>query len=378
MPTTKEQQGGYYALKGFIYQFDKSLLEILSNKKQNIQIEQIQDIEVEDFFIQVKYKETQSFAYSKIKPAVLQLFRLFLENKNKKLKLYCFFEDTQPYTKILTIKDLNKILGADSRSFSGDAKDEFLKKFTLEFSDNFEKQFTKLIKLIKESFDLKSEDEALVYHATLRARLFEIAIQKDIKLRTVNYSNLANLIEKNGRVIFYSAYYKYLKAEKYFKFLKKEYFTLKKPNMANREHLFIIDVDDLVKDSEIIQIISNIKVKFFKKDTSPEPYICFFGINQERFNILKQKIWDKGMIFSDGTHFSNDKFRIDDLVSAHNQKHSITFKLIDFNQLSLLIQKSVIDDSYIFLINNKDIKAGLKEFNEFYIGQTKNILKIIQ
>lgn len=378
MPTLKEQQGGYYALKGFIYQFDKSLLEIMGNKKQDIQIEQIQDIEVEDFFIQVKYKETQSFAYSKIKPAVLQLFRLFLENKNKKLKLYCYFKDNQPHTEVLTVKVLNSMLGADSKSFSSDVKDKFLKKFTLEFSNNFEKQFTELIKLIKENFDLKSEDEALVYHATLRARLFEIAIQKDIKLRTVNYSNLENLIEKNGRIIFYSAYYRYLKSEKYFKFLKKEYFTLKKPNMANKEHLFIVDIDDSVKDSEIIQIISNIKAKFFKKDTSPEPYICFIGINQERFNILKQIIWDKGMTFSDGTHFSNDKFRIDDLVGTHNQKHSITFKLIDFNQLPLLIKKNVIDDSYIFLINNKDIKTDLKEFNEFYIGQTKNILKIIQ
>jgi hypothetical protein len=378
MPTLKEQQGGYYALKGFIYQFDKSLLEILNNKTKDVQIEQIQDIGVEDFFIQVKYKETQSYADSKIRPAVLQLFKLFLENKNKKFKLYCYFKDNQSHIEILTIKKLNSILGSDSKSFSNDNKKEFLKQFTLEFSNNFEKQFVELIKLIKECFDLKSEDEAVVYHATLRSKLLEVAIHKDIKSRVINYSKIEGLIEKNGRIIFYSAYYKYLKADKYFKFLKKEYFTLKKPNMANKERLLIIEIDDSVKDGEIIQIVSNIKAKFFKKDTSPEPYICLLGVSQKRFNDLKQKIWDKEMTFFDGTHFSGDKFRIDDLVKAHNQKYNITFKFIHPDQLPLLIKKNVVDESFIFLIDNKDIKTDLEEFNEFYIGQTKNILKIIQ
>jgi len=61
MTTTRQQNGGYYAIKGFTYQFDKSLLEVLANQSKQIEIEQIQDIGIEGFYIQVKYKETQYF-----------------------------------------------------------------------------------------------------------------------------------------------------------------------------------------------------------------------------------------------------------------------------------------------------------------------------
>ncbi len=39
-----EDDGGYYAIKGFLYQFDKTLIEILNNPKTCVAFENQQDI----------------------------------------------------------------------------------------------------------------------------------------------------------------------------------------------------------------------------------------------------------------------------------------------------------------------------------------------
>mgnify|MGYP001492866254 CR=1 FL=1 len=51
--------GGYYAIKGFEFQIDKTLEEVLNASENNlaIRLEQIQDIDSDDFVMQVKYKE---------------------------------------------------------------------------------------------------------------------------------------------------------------------------------------------------------------------------------------------------------------------------------------------------------------------------------
>lgn len=380
MTNKKEQNGGYYAIKGFTYQFDKSLLEILNNQTKDVELEQIQDIGVNNFYIQVKYKETQNYADSKIKPAVLQLLKCFIDNKKKKFKLYCYFKDKSSQIITLTEDRLDEILGSDSDRYTQEDKKKFTENFILEFSSNFEKQFSDLIELIKASFDLKSEEEATTYHAIFKASLFDIAIKKNLKQRVVNYTGLKSVIINKEKIIFDVAYCKYLKTERYLRYLKKEYFTFKKINTPNKERLFVIEVDNFIKDGDAIQVITNIRNKYFKKDTSPAPYICLFGISSERIADIKQKLWDKALIFSDGTHFDRDKFRITDLVAdAHENNCGISFKLLSFDQLPLLLKKKQPDETFVFLTSGDgEWRMKLKEFKEFYIDRTKNIIKIIQ
>lgn len=380
MISTKEQNGGYYAIKGFTYQFDKSLLEILNNQEQDIELEQIQDIGVNDYYIQVKYKETQNYADSKIKPAVLQLLKCFISDKTKKFKLYCHFKDKSSQVSTITEDHLDQILGSDSSQYIQDDKKAFIENFTLEFSSNFEKQFSNLINLIKTCFQLKTEEEATTYHAIFKANLFGIAIRKNPKQRTINYKRLKGVANSNEKIIFDIAYCKYLKVERYLKYIKKEYFTFKKVNIPSKERLFVVEMDSSTKDGDVIQIITNIKNRYFKKDTSPAPYVCLFGIDNERIANLKQKLWDKGLIFSDGTHFDRDKFRMADLIAdTHYNNCGITFKLLSLDQLPFFFKKKRLDETFVFLTSGDgEWRTKVKEFKEFYINRTKNIIKIIQ
>jgi len=91
------------AIRGFLYQFDKSLLEILnSNDGQVITLEgQIEDIDIVTDSsietIQCKYHEDKDFAISSVAEPILDMFCHFIENPSsgKKIKyvLYAYFND---------------------------------------------------------------------------------------------------------------------------------------------------------------------------------------------------------------------------------------------------------------------------------------------
>jgi len=85
------EEGGYYAIKGFEYQIDKAILEILnsSNEKTPVYVEKIQDINSTDFVMQVKYKEKKEFTPSAIKKPVIQLLEEF--NKNRSINYILMF-----------------------------------------------------------------------------------------------------------------------------------------------------------------------------------------------------------------------------------------------------------------------------------------------
>lgn len=91
-----ESDGGYYAIKGFLYQFDSTLMTILINPKSDINFEQVQDIAYEDYVIQVKHKETQTYSESKVRKPIIQLMNLFQKNNQKNI-LYIVILRICPY-----------------------------------------------------------------------------------------------------------------------------------------------------------------------------------------------------------------------------------------------------------------------------------------
>ena len=379
MTTSREQNGGYYAIKGFTYQFDKSLLEILRDTDGSVEIENVQDIRTDSYYIQVKHKEKQEYADSKIRSAIIQLIECSIR-ENKATKLYCYFVDKKVESISLDIAHLNKILGKEKSKFNDGAKLNFINNFVLEFSTNFDDQFKQVVAKIKTAFDLKTDEEAVTYHAIFRSHLIDIALKKNVRHRKISYSDLGLMLKNKERVIFEVAHSKYLTATKYFGYIKKEYFTHKKANIPSHERLFVIEVDSRVKDPELTQIISNIRIRYHKKNTSPAPYVCLYGIDGIRLRSLKQKLWDNGMFFSDGTHFQDDKFRIEDLIEeTHKNDHvNVTFKLISFDSLPILLKKSVVDEAFVFLTaGDGEWRKVIKDFKEFYIGETRNVLKII-
>lgn len=376
-----QKDGGYYAIKGFVFQFDKSIFEALLDPSAEIEIEQIQDIATSSYYIQVKHKESQCYTLSKIRPAIKQLIEEAQLNKSKEYILYCHFKDKVAQKLSLDIKELNKILGQESGKYTDKVKTDFLKVFCLEFSENFQKQFEDLLKQIKKSFSLKGFEEAAMYHATFRASLMGIAILKNADSRKISFSRLRNLLDSNERIIFEIAYPKYLTNKKYLIYLKKEYFTHKKVNIKDHERLLNIAIDEKISDSDIFKIIICITNKYYIQDNSGAPYVCLSGIDRSRNIKIKQKLWSTNFLFSDGTHFSGDSFHVASITEKFHKlpRNKVKCKLIDQADLEELLNKHAFDEVFSFLTpTNIDALESKITAKKFYLNQTRDILKIIE
>jgi len=108
-----------YTLKGFIYQFNKTLEQLLSNPEgTEVTVEGIiEDIDVNSIgvsrAIQCKYHETKfNYSLSSVYKPILQMMAHYAENKNRNIQyiLYAFFPSEPKGDKRLTTIDIEEIL----------------------------------------------------------------------------------------------------------------------------------------------------------------------------------------------------------------------------------------------------------------------------
>jgi hypothetical protein len=144
---TSAVDGGYYAIKGYLYQFDCALIEMLRNPAVSVAFENRQDVDYEDYILQIKHKETQRFEPAKIRKAVAQLLSIFEESSAVKLVLYCHFRDKLPHDWLPSSGELDQILGTQC-DYSPEVREGFQKAFVIRFSDDYETQFNTLLSLI--------------------------------------------------------------------------------------------------------------------------------------------------------------------------------------------------------------------------------------
>jgi len=373
---TDENDGGYYAIKGFLYQFDKTLIEIFSNPNIQIGIEKRQDVDYQDFVIQVKHKETQEYQDSKIKKPVLQLLDMFKEDQTQKFCLYCHFKDKQPSQQELTLKELNKILGDKADDYTPFIKEKFIEGFYIQFSENFEEQFIRVIDLIKSDFALPNDELAYFYHSLLRSKLLDISIKLKDK-REISRSDLDEFLKGAEKTIFYTAYSKYLDKAKYERLIKKEFFTFKSANIENFERLFIIECDEKVITVELSKLVKTLFNKYFKVRKSPQPYLCFSSIGDEKLIDLKQDLIDQGIIFDDGTYFNGDRFRLERIIESKLEFNDPCVKIIDHGYLDRLIDKMEFQEIFQFYLTAPlDIETG-RIHVKIQITDIKQILKML-
>lgn len=368
--------GGYYAIKGFLYQFDKSLIEILRNPESKIGIEKVQDININNYAIQVKHKETQNYSPSKIKNAVIQLLDLFKNDKSQKFSLYCHFKDKSPCYYKLNLTVLDKIIGDKKDEYLPYLKKEFINNFQINFSDNYEEQFEDLIDLIKISFSLSSKDKAIIYHSIFRSKLFDISIKTKDE-REISKNDLLLFIEDTEKTIFYLSYSKYLGREKYEKIIRKDFFTFNSANINNFERLFLIDCHHDVNLLDINKIVNCLSKKYFKVSKSPQPILCFLNLQNDKLIELKQELIDQGILFNDGTFFNGDRFRLDRIIESELTNNQLKIKIIGFDHLYKILEMIKIKEIYQFYIDSPIMFETDHKHIKIQIEETNQILRII-
>ena len=326
------EEGGYYAIKGFLYQYDKTIIEILSRKEtEYVYIEHIQDIDCENYVLQVKHKETAKYSNSSIREPVIKLLNIFIANTSKKFCLYVYFKDQKPHSvKYNTIQELKNILKYRDENktkilqaqYTDEQLTQFIQHFTLQFAEDYDGQYKKVIQLLSERMGI-NEEEAWIYHAIILEKLFAIALEDDDEKRRISYQQVKEHVDKCTTVTFENKYRILIGKEKFLSAIKKRYFTFNKPNINNFERLFLIECSAIENETVLRYIVNFLKNKYYKPGKSPAPYICFRGLDKNILNEVKRGMIDNNEMFSDGTYFDGDKFRKDKL--AEDKKSCIKF-----------------------------------------------------
>lgn len=333
----KEEDGGYFAIKGFLYQFDKSIIEILSvSEKTIVHVEKIQDINYDNYVIQVKHKESSKYSNSKIRDPIIKLLDLFVEDQNKKFCLYAYFQDkVEEEIAYKDIEELKKVLQYRApevnkkllAKYSDKVLEEFIKNFKIVFSINYIEQFEHVLQLIQNRLKVE-EEEAILFHSLIRDYLMKIAIKPNKDDRNITFDGLKQYLSQCRNITFSSMYQEILGNQRYLEIIKKKFFTFRSANINKFNRLFIIECNEDELQGELRKLIESIYHKFYRVGKSPAPYVLFKGINKQILNEVKQELLDDEIYFSDGTYFDGDKFRIDKLIKDGDKEH-ICIKFLD-------------------------------------------------
>ena len=347
---TEPHDVGYYAIKGFLYQFDKTLIEILQNPQAVVAFENQQDIDYEDHVLQVQNKGTQIYAPSKIRKPVQGLLELFSRDPTKRLCLYCHFRNKTPADLRLSLSELDDILGDEAKhSYNQSTRQKFLSSFVIRFSEDYEAQFRRLLDLLQSSFSLSANDEAALYHSIFRSKLMDLSLRQRPE-RRVSLQDLKAFLDDAHVIVFQSAYSKYMGADRYARLVRKRYFTFSAPNIENFERLFLVECDTATSEVDLIEVAARTSRKFFRKGKSPQPYLIFRKLPDNALNYVKRALLDQGIVFFDGTRFNGDKFRPDELAKNHLSDSSFTLKVARERDLESLIQRVTPKEVFQFFL----------------------------
>jgi len=341
-----DSDGGAIAIRGFLFQFDKTILEALSNKHKIINFECRQDIDFDDFVIQVKHHAAVTFSPSRVRAPVLQLLRLFESDRSLKTILYCHFRDRTPSDWVLKRDELLSIVGkAATKTISEEIKNGFVANFKIRFTHDYEAQFEALVRNIESAFSV-SKQEAILYHSIFQSKLLIKSTGYKAQRQT-SFSDLKNILENAEVSIFNSAYSKYLTVEDYLKQIKKAYFTFKAPNIEKFERLFIIEAS-AATSADSLELIGKIAKKYYRKDKSPQPYVCIRGIGEDEITKIKRDLFDCDVRFFDGTYFNGDAFRRDNFFAKAIQDDCFSIKIVPEVELENLLTAIKVKEVYQF------------------------------
>lgn len=367
---TLKMDGAYVAIKGFKYQFDRSIVEIFSNPLIPVRIEQLQDYEFDNYFVQVKYHDTDYTApqqKQKIKKPLLQLLDQHKVDTSKKFILFIYLKGVAPSNKTLSLKELDSILGNKNPDYSISDKTSFVQNFTLIHAHNFVTQHNEVIEKIRREYS-KSIEEAQLYYSIISSHLLDIVINNQPSkknLRTCSKDQLDKLISEGKKIVFKSAFNDVLTADRRVKLIHKQFFKSQLNNEPH-ERFFVVEVNKSTNISVIKELVLTLKNKWSKNKTRTipasdrfVPYIFLHGIDPNKLIELKTDLQNDGYNICDGHDFFNSPFNLTSIKVRPTFESKLFFKFI--NELTELGQ----------IINNLD-KTG--EIYQFYIETPLSIL----
>lgn len=406
-------------IKGFLYQFEKTLNAILSAEDDGceITVEGIEDIDIDTTgvqqLIQCKYHELQeNYTLSKIEKPVLQMLKHWgsgSQDNNLSYILFCYFNNSDEKTirlKKANIQNfLNKDAPKDLLKLKDDIRtliakqgdlfiDSFLQRFVIEFGEKYETLVLKNIDLLKtKKFNNELVDEVIYPNAI--AKIHNLSIQRDINDRKTSPFAFYNYLRQIDTTILFK-YTMFLKNYKQILTAKRRYLKINL-NSNFRKRYFVYSQDGFDNfENEMIcfinEYLDNFQYKRSKlhiNEKSIPTFIleCDFRSFENIHNGLKAKNINAnvGFVFH-LKHWDEHNFFKPPITDNKKELFEFRVRLMYINQSILTnrieaIRRYSPEDLFIIntnLMNELEINGTQKEIvNVNNIKELKYILNMV-
>ncbi|HED3891476.1 TPA: hypothetical protein R4229_003910 [Morganella morganii] len=350
------------SIRGYFYQLDASLLEILNaGLNESVVIEGIEDFDryTDEGVIygQVKYYAEQNLTDSVLRDPLYKLFVHFhglekAQRAGRKYLLYGHFSEVKidigelSVERFKSVMEYRKEVKAADGTKSYEKKslldgmtvpdgliEAFCKSFSIQISTEFSEHRNLVIEAIRENQNV-SKFEAEGFHYPMAFDyIATLATKKDHNDRKVTRLDLQELL-KGTQAIHNRWLLREKDASEYAKHMKRLYFSL--TNGAGIVRAFIIECNAATDGSVVYDQLraignnwSSAKQRRIQNSERYAPFILLRGADEKLTMEVKNMLFDTGTVFVDGFPYRGSPFRIDHVHSQQTQEHQIEIRFVD-------------------------------------------------
>lgn len=382
-----------YTIQGFIYQFNKTLLEVLKDEEgSEIAIEGIiEDIEVKSEMvtnaIQCKYHESQEkFTTSCIYKPVLQMMNHYHDNPtaNVEYRLYAHFpNEAVGATRTLTDEETVQMLASVDKTLKKYIEKvkgkvevgEFCKRFTLEFGPSLEGLIVQVQEALISNGMSEGDIDTLVYPNSVQL-IADLSILHDPTRRVIRKEDLLSSLVKIKK----TAITRWTKELRTLDKLLKSRRAQLKGNLAknSRSRYLIISEQSIDNFNEVIVtfISEYLNMYHFKAVHDKTPLFCL-DCSWETFKNILVRLYRKqikvntGLIADvfDKSLFNEGPFRLKIRGGFHSDFH---LRLLRYNgpESIEILNETKCEDCFVFMkqvpenLDVEDLNVEHIELNE--------------
>ncbi len=400
------------SIKGYIFQFDASLLKIIESSENSIMvIEGIEDFDIvcddEINSHQCKYHESLKFSPKNIRDPIILMIKDFLQRMVEdtpliKYFLYCHYSDKSPCMRKIKITEFKQILKKqkeftdelgknrrkeiDCQKELGITDEELIKFgdfFSIIFAASYEDQKELIFKGLQKEYRCERYEAEYYYYPTALSKIADIATQLNIDDRKICRKTFFSTIDKK-RVIFPIWKYQELGQKKYCESIKKEFFS--QMNLGSKYRFFIIEAFNNPESwifIELIQLIaSNWGGQYSKRCPIGERKIPIVFIRLEDPNTIiqtKEELFHNNIAIIDGYPFYGSSFKVNLIIEAIHFKNKLNICFLQNESDFFSCLSEIKTQKEVFEFFNKEPLQLQPECNyrQIFIDDILSIKKII-
>lgn len=373
-----------YAIQGFIYQFNKTLLAILqANDDAKITVEGlIEDIDITEPLkttaIQCKYHEGQTdFKLSILYKPLLQMMDHFHRNPSASINyvLFAHFPD-MPNTAEhgISLQDMNDVVNSSNKHLQSYVKtlkgkidlSKFHSQFRIEFGPSLDNMVQHVFDSLK-SFNFDAEDIPLIVYPNAIHFVANLSIKLIETDRIITKHSLLMWLHSIRKTTI-SRWTLALKSAKQILDTRRNQLKI---NLVknNRLRYFLLSESAAIDfTNEVVLFIADfLDTYHYKPSHTKTPLFCL-DCDETTFNMLRDRIYHKGITYNDGfigSSFYARHFSRQPIIGSARDKstHEFLIRLIRYQTAPEILNNPKCDD--FFLITTQDYPAlDLEDVNE--------------